>query len=1054
MAGTDLALWRRVYRLLRLSCCVVVLLTAAGVAMASEYHGILSFNGLPVPGATVTVTQGGKKLVTVTDSQGFYSFPTLADGAANIDVEMTGFSPIKQDVTVTADGATAKLELKLMSLEAIRTAVKPVLSAGVGVAATRSEPKKTNETPKPQGDQAAAPAPPLLPDDTVQRAVDGLVVNGSVNNAATSQFSLAQRFGNTASGKSRYNFSLTLGVGNSALSARSYSFTGFDTPKPQTSQIVGGFTVQGPLKIPHVLRNGPNIGISYQRTQNSTAVTTPGLVPDAAVRNGDFSKEVNAQGQPVQIYAPTTGLSAACLSAGVTPGAQFAGNIIPAACISPQAKSLLNLYPLPNFAGNAQYNYQVPLVTDLHSDALSSTATKTVGRNNQLSGTFGVTSTGQSSPNLLGFVDSTNKMGIATTINWAHTFNAHTRMQLGYQFSRLSNRVTPFFANLTNVSGNAGITGNLQDPTNWGPPTLSFTSALAPLTDGVSAFNRNETNGLTAKGTWNHGPHNVSVGFEFRRQEFNYLTQANPRGTFTFTGATTAGSAAGSGSDVADFVLGIPGGSAIAYGNADKYLRQSVYAAFLNDDWRVSPQLTINAGVRWEYGAPVTETQNRLVNLDVAAGYSAIAPVVATNPKGTLTGQVYPTSLMYPDRSGFEPLVGLSWRPIPGSSMVVKAGYGLRYDTSVYQGLAIQMAQQAPLSTSLTVQNGPGCALTLANGFIPCTATTAETFGVDPNFRVGYVNTWSLTVQRDLPASLQMVATYMGIKGTRGVQEFLPNTNAPGAVNPCPSCPAGFKYLTSTGNSTRESGSFQLRRRLHSGFTASVLYTYSKSIDDDSALGGQGAATSAAATPGAATSGAATSAAATIAQDWRNLSGERGLSTFDQRHLATMSLQYTTGMGMAGGSLMSGWKGRVYKEWTILTLINVGSGLPETPSNPAALVSAYSVARPDVTGAPLYAAPAGRFVNPAAFAAAPAGQWGNARRDGIIGPNQFSLNATMLRTFRMTPKLNLDVKIDGTNALNHVTFTNLYTGITSTQFGLPSAANSMRVFQTSLRLRY
>ena len=1039
MAGTELILWRRVYRSLRLLCCVVVLLAAAGAAMASEYHGTVSFNGLPVPGVTVTVTQGGKKFVTVTDTQGFYSFPTLADGAASIQLEMTGFSPIKQDVTVTPDGATAKWELKLMSLEEIRTAVKPVLSAGIAVAATRSEPKKTSEAPKPTADQPPAPPPP---DETVQRAADGLVVNGSVNNAATSQFSLAQRFGNTASGKSRYNFSLNLTVGNSALSARSYSFSGFENPKPETSQITGGFAVQGPLKIPHVLRNGPNIFIGYQRTQNSNATTPGGLVPDAAVRTGDFSHEENAQGQPVQLYAPATGLSPTCIAAGVTPGAPIAGNIIPTPCISSQATALLKLYPLPNFTGNAQYNYQVPLLTDTHQDSLSSNATKTVGRNNQLSGTFGVASTRSSSPvNQLGYVDATNTLGIATTITWAHTFNAHTRMQLGYQFSRQSNRATPFFANRTNVSGDAGVTGNLQDPTNWGPPTLSFSNGLTPLTDGVSAFNRNETNGFTSRGTWNHGQHNVAVGFEFRRQEFNYLTQANPRGTFTFTGAVTAGSAAGSGSDVADFMLGIPGASAIAYGNADKYLRQSVYAAFLNDDWRVNPQLTLNAGVRWEYGAPVTELKNRLVNLDVTQGYSAIAPVVATNPKGTLTGQVYPTSLMYADRNGFEPQLGLSWRPIPGSSMVVKAGYGLRYDTSVYQGIAIQMAQQAPLATkSFTEQNSATCALTLADGFHQCAATTPNTFGVDPNYRVGYVHTWNLVVQRDLPASLQMVATYLGIKGTRGVQEFLPNTNAPGAANPCPSCPTGFKYLTSTGNSTRESGSLQLRRRLHSGFTASVLYTYSKSLDDDSALGGQGAATS---------------AAATIAQDWRNLNAERGLSTFDQRNVASIFLQYTTGMGMAGGSLMSGWKGRVYKEWTIQTQINVGSGLPETPVNSGELVGGYTASvRPDVTGAPLYAAPAGRFVNPAAFAPAATGQWGNARRDAIIGPNQFSLNATMLRTFRMTPKLNLDVTIVGTNALNHVTFTNLYTGITSTQFGLPSAANPMRVLQATFRLRY
>ena len=152
---------------------------------------------------------------------------------------------------------------------------------------------------------------------------------------------------------------------------------------------------------------------------------------------------------------------------------------------------------------------------------------------------------------------------------------------------------------------------------------------------------------------------------------------------------------------------------------------------------------------------------------------------------------------------------------------------------------------------------------------------------------------------------------------------------------------------------------------------------------------------------------------------------------------------------------MSGWRGRVYKEWTISTQINAGSGLPETPINSGELVGGYMASvRPNVTGAPLYAAPPGRYVNPGAFVAAPIGQWGNARRDAIIGPNQFSLDAKMLRTFRMTPKLYMDVTISATNALNHVTFTNLYTGITNPQFGFPSVANPMRVFQTKLQLRY
>src|SRR5277367_7526 len=237
------------------------------------------------------------------------------------------------------------------------------------------------------------------------------------------------------------------------------------------------------------------------------------------------------------------------------------------------------------------------------------------------------------------------------------------------------------------------------------------------------------------------------------------------------------------------------------------------------------------------------------------------------------------------------------------------------------------MAQQYPLSTSLSVQNGPNCKLTLAYGFIPCPSITNNTFAVDPNFRVGYAQTWQLSVQRDLPGALQLTATYLGVKGTRGVQQFLPNTYPIGAASPCTDCPSGFVYQTSGGDSTRESGQIQLRRRLRSGFTASLLYTYSKSIDDDAILGGQGhvVASSQTAAPSGGqgsnagqsstgTTATTTQSAATtpaIAQNWLNLHAERSLSTFDQRNLLNLQAQYTSGEGLGGGTLLGGWRGRV-----------------------------------------------------------------------------------------------------------------------------------------------
>ena len=145
-------------------------------------------------------------------------------------------------------------------------------------------------------------------------------------------------------------------------------------------------------------------------------------------------------------------------------------------------------------------------------------------------------------------------------------------------------------------------------------------------------------------------------------------------------------------------------------------------------------------------------------------------------------------------------------------------------------------------------------------------------------------------------------------------------------------------------------------------------------------------------------------------------------------------------MGIGGGTLLSGWRGALFKEWTFVTQITAGSGLPLTPIYLAAVpgTGVTGSIRPDYTGAPLYAAPPGLFLNPAAIRAPLPGQWGNAGRDSITGPMQFTLNASLGRTFRLNGRFNLDLRMDATNALNHVTFTSWNTTVNSAQFGLPN----------------
>jgi hypothetical protein len=167
-------------------------------------------------------------------------------------------------------------------------------------------------------------------------------------------------------------------------------------------------------------------------------------------------------------------------------------------------------------------------------------------------------------------------------------------------------------------------------------------------------------------------------------------------------------------------------------------------------------------------------------------------------------------------------------------------------------------------------------------------------------------------------------------------------------------------------------------------------------------------------------------------------------------------MQYTTGEGMRSGAMLSGWRGTAFKDWTIMTSINLGSGFPLTPvyqTSATGIGSPWSI-RPDVTGASVKAAPAGKFLNVDAYAAPAPGQWGDAGRGSITGPAQFTMNASFSRVFRLNSRLNAQWETDATNVLNHVTYPSWNTLISSPAFGLAGPANAMRTLQTTIRVRF
>jgi hypothetical protein len=1026
--------------------CLLLSIFVCNLA-AAEHHGQVTFNGLPVPGVSVTATHDGKRLTAVTEQQGAYAFPDLADGVWTIRVEMLCFAAIEREVAVAPTAPSPEWQLQMLPLADMHGTAPPPAPATPAPSAAASQSPASAAVPAPAKKKNAIPtvAPPQngfqktdvnasadaskVDKDSDSQAVaeagkesnDGFLINGSVNNAANSNFSQSAAFGNfRPGGRGLYNGGIGFTMDNSNLDASPFSITGQNSPKLPYNRFTGMADFGGPLKLPGIHSNWPNFFLGYQWTHNHSDSVQTGLLPTAREGSGDFSQIANLTGQPVQVIDPTTGQA-------------FPGSKIPQSRQSAQALYLLGLYPTLPSTGATAYNYQIPTQSDLHQDSLNAHVFKMINRKNMINGGFNFQLSHSDSPNLFEFVDRSRTLGLNSNFNWRHFFSQRFTASFGYAYSRYDARLMPYFANQIDVSGDARIAGNDQSPINYGPPSLSFSSGIAGLSDGQASNNRNQTSAGSASLFWLHGAHNVSFGGDFRRQQFNYLSQQNGRGSFTFTGALT-------GNDFADFLLGTPDTISIAYGNADKYFRDSVSDAFVADDWRVRPGLSLNLGLRWEYGSPVTEEYGRLANLDVGSNFATASVVCAAAPPAgssvpcTLASQAgLPNSLLRPDKRAFQPRVAIAWHPLLGSSMVVRAGYGIYYNTSFYQPLAVQLAQLAPLSKSFTIANTGATPLTLANAF---TAASQDTFGIDPNLRPGYAQNWNVSVQHDLPGSLVASLTYLGIKGTRGMQMFLPNTYAAGTTDPYPpSYPSGFLYVTSNGDSTRESGQMQLRRRLHNGLMASVKYTFAKAIDD-STLGGRG------------------QGGTMIAQDWTHLNAERGLSNFDQRHTVNASLQYTTGMGVAGGTLAGGWRGAALKDWTFVVEPTAATGTPLTPIY-MTTVSGTGITgsiRPDYTGAQLYTDTGGRHLNPAAYSK-PVG-WGDAGRNSITGPSQFGLDASMARTFRVTDRWNADLRFDATNALNRVTYPSWSTNVSSPQFGFPLSANAMRAMQVTLRLRF
>jgi hypothetical protein len=952
------------------------------------------FAGRPVPGAVVTAARGEERIVTASDADGFVRIPGLEAGAWNVLVEMTGFETLALQILVPPTEHDATWALRLRP---IQPAPPPAASSVTSASPPRARP-------------AVVAAEP--PEDS--SAAEGFLVNGSVNNAAASPFAQPRGFGNNRpQPAATYSGHAGFAGGGSRLDARPYSFSGRQSAVPDYTDLQVQAAIGGPLKPWFRGRNAPRFFVAYQGSTRQTTTTESLLVPAVFERAGDFSRTLDASGKAVQPIDPRT-------------GDPFPDARIPLDRIAPEARALLASYPVGVENESGRSNFEAALTSAARQDDVQARVTHAFP-NNIFLGTLALQRTRLRTRTAFGFQDETRTSGRDGLLSWNHRFSRRWAMRFRYQHTRLSRNVVPYFAGRINVSGEAGIVGNDQTPANWGPPRLVFPD-IASLGDVASHENDTVTDGGNVEMYLNRSRHTITIGGDFRFGRQTVLSQQDARGTFTFTGALT-------GVPFADFLLGLPATSAIGVGNPDKRFTSRSYALYLSDDARIRPTMTLTIGVRWEYDTPFREAENRLANLDIAPDFTAALPITATDPRGPLTGRRLPRSLVTPDRSAVQPRIGFAWRPIPASPLTIRAGFGVYRNTGLYTALATVLSQQPPLSRTVMVERSETNPITIANGFPAASEDPVGSFAVDPDIRVGYVRSWQVSAVRDLPASMQATASYLGSHGRRLLQQILPNSFPPGGVETCPNCPSGFIYVSSAGRSSRHALQVQWRRRLAGSVAASVQYTLAQAFDD------------------AATFSDGLPPPGGLAQDWRNPGAEWAPSVFDQRHLVTAQMQYTVSPSR-GSATLAGWRGALLRGWTIAGDLAAGSGLPFTPVLLVPIPGTGSVGiRPDVVGA-VEDIPEDGYANPNAFAAPSEGRWGNAGRNSLRGPAQFRFDISLSRAFALGDRRSLEWRLDAANVLNRVTFADIYTTVGSPLFGRPIVANPMRKLLTSLRVRF
>ncbi|MEX2263148.1 MAG: carboxypeptidase-like regulatory domain-containing protein [Bryobacteraceae bacterium] len=810
---------------------------------------------------------------------------------------------------------------------------------------------------------------------------------------------------------------------NSALNARPY----FAASLGQNIRNNFGVSIGGPIKRNKAFFFGTFEGERQRQPSN----IAPNL-PTTLMRQGDFSQLLN-QSSPIIVRNPFAG------------GTPFPNNVIPANLLNQGSLRWQDrFFPLPNFGdpGLTVANYRATVPQQIRHDQFDVRVDYNVNASNNL---YARVSYKRSEPRVLdsglpaeltGYrVQVRMARQVAISDTWTITPRLINEFKVGFARNFNPRQGTLLGQDLVDL---VGIQGLQPAPGIENVPTVNIVG-FHTFNQIAKAAPAENTYQVVDQLTHIRGRHTIKGGFEFRPQQYNDFIQPQ-FGTYGFT-------AFASGYSYADFLLGLPNTTSRNYVRPPRYARFYSLSGFIQDDFKLSPTLTLSYGLRYDYNQPARDKDDIIFNVDPAQGrlvvpnetilqqyvnplFPSQIPIVTAQQAG------FPDrSLRNSDRNNFGPRLGFAWRPFGGTRTVLRGGYGLFSDDFTADVFSPLYGGPFALTESfVNVVSNSTPLLTFQRPFLDRGTTgNVDVTGLSTDLRNAYAQQWNLTIEREIAASIGLRLSYIGAKSTQLVYGRNVNQPAASAIpfsqnrRPAPL----FRNMIirqNGGNHMYHALSTEVERKWQRGLSFMVAWTWAKNLTDVDETGGV--------------------EGGTTLENSFNRTRERGNAQFSPRHRLVSTVIWELPFGRGKKYLAQpGIAGAILGGWQLSGAYTAQTGEFLTPSfagsDPSGTQTVGGI--PDRIGdgnLPGGERSIERWFDASAFAVPAIGGFGNSGKGILVGPGRHVASAALFKSVPLGERMNLRFQMSFTNLFNTANF-----DVPSLNISAPNAVARIRATQ-------